>query len=401
VKNKSSLTGSPAVLKHINRVRLLGILFRDKMASRAQLARKTGLDAKTITNICNSLLEDNLIICGDIEIAGRGRPAENLMLNSKTAYAFGVDIGALQVTTILVDFKGDVHWQCKHKFEATKNKDYILKIVKQSIAAGLDSLDKSQHDKIKGIGICLPGFLNREEGIVLRSVNIPSSNNIAICSLLEKWFGFPAVIEESSRAMTLGEMWFGDKEYKNDFICIDLGYGIGMGIVHNGQLYRGANEASGELGHMIVDSDGIECTCGKRGCLETLASGRALADFVNELQLKDDVYTSKGAMKLYEAALAGNSQACKTIERAGMYIGMAVANVINLFDPGAVIVNGGLTGAGDLLMDPLQKSIKEHAIEYLGKGCRVEISQVGLAAGALGAAMLPLKNYFEFEDIRF
>ena len=181
---------------------------------------------------------------------------------------------------------------------------------------------------------------------------------------------------------------------------MDLGFGIGMGMVHDGRLYRGAHEMSGEIGHTVVVPDGAECTCGKRGCLETIASGHALGRAAARILDNKPGFREASAKALTQAALNGNVRGEQALRRAGEAIGMAIANLVNLLDPGQIILNGGLVKAGPMLVDPIVEAVREHAMARLEKAYPIRVSAVGELAGAMGAAMLPLRKFFEFENIR-
>ena len=395
------LTGNATVLKQINMVRVLNHLRVFGPASRADLARKTGLDAKTLTNLSARLLADGLTVCGKAAVSGRGRPAEKLSVNPDAALAIGVDLGASQVSVVLVDLAGNVRRKSREEFSVSRTKAYLLRKASAVAREMIASLNRAQQRAFVGVGLSIPGLLDRGKGMVVDSVNIRGFTNVPVVSLLQGALHCRVILEESSRAMALAEIWFGPRSERQDFICVDLGFGIGMGVVHDGLLYRGAHELAGEIGHTIVRPNGARCRCGKRGCLETVASGRALGEFAKGLRLKESVSSSNGARVLCEAAAAGDAKAGRAIRKAGESIGMAVANLVNLFDPGRVVLNGGLVQAGRLLTDPLKKAVEEYSISPPGARCPVEASELGNLAGAMGAAMLPMRLYFEFDNIRF
>ncbi len=396
-----NLTGNPAVLRQVNRVRILNNLRIEGPGSRAQLARRSGLDAKTITNIVNSLLDDTLVLCHDARANGRGRPSEKIDLNPDAAFSLGIDVGAQQVTGVLINFRGDVKAKWHKEFPTAKNRSFILNEVKAALKDLVTGLSKTSYKKVKGLGICIPGFLDRITGTVIKSVNIRGFDGFKIVEALKESCGIEVILEEASRATAIGEIWFGGTSDDDDFVCVDLGYGIGMAIVHKGRLYRGANEVSGEIGHTVVLINGTKCTCGKRGCLETVASGRALGQMSSALGLNLNDIKSDGARGIYEAALRGDRKAIKVVSKAGASIGTAIANAINLFDPGFVVLCGGLTNAGEMLLGPLRKAVEKHCIRPFDVSCMIKVTQLGELAGALGAAMLPLRHYFELDNVRF
>ena len=393
------LIGNPAVLRRINRVRLLNQLRLANGSSRVALARKTGLDPKTVTNLTNRLVQEGLVTCGQTSARGRGRPAERLTLNAEAALALGVDIGAQQVTAVLMDLTGEVRSQWRRSYDVAKTGRFLIAKALEAVKSLMEPLSAPQKKKIHGLGVCVPGFVRREEDLVVRSVNIRGFRDLSISDAFRE-SGVQVVLEESSRSMALAEKWFGARWVNGNLICMDLGYGIGMGIIHRGALYRGANEVSGEIGHTVVDASGPVCHCGKKGCLEAVASGKALGEVADRLKIGRKRAGARGAVALHQAALEGHRPARQALRLAGEHIGIAVANVINLFDPGLVVLNGGLVGAGDLMIGRLREVVEQHRLKGAGRACKIEISALGGLAAAMGAAMLPLRTYFEFDNIQ-
>jgi len=393
------LTGNAAVLKEVNTVRILNRLRRGGPASRAELARATGLDAKTITNLVARLIRDGLITADRSPARRRGRPPEALILNADAAAAIGIDFGASQVSAVLVDLAGGLRERFHEEYATPRTRAFLLRKALATAREMIASLARGRRRRLAGVGLSVPGLLDRRRGVVRNSVNIAGFRDVPIVRLFESELGLPVILEEASRAMAIGEIWFGPPGQSGDFICVDLGYGIGMGVVHDGLLYRGANEMSGEIGHTAVRPRGARCSCGKRGCLETVASGRALGKLARVLPGHTGTATN-GAKALCEAARAGDRRALRAIREAGEAIGIAVANLINLFDPARVVLNGGLVKAGYILVKPIRKTVREHVVGRPGRQCTVEVSTVGELAGAMGAAMLPLRSFFEFDNIR-
>ena len=397
--NRNTLLGNPAVLRRINRVRLLNHLRVARGGSRVQIARLTGLDPKTVTNLTNGLLQDGLVVSTRASAQGRGRPADNLSLNADAALALGVDIGAQQVSAVLMDLSGAVRAGWHQDFGHARTGRFLIGKAREALESLLAPLSSRQKKKIQGMGVCVPGFLHREQGVVVNSVNIRGFRDFSILDAFGD-LGVPVVLEESSRSMALAEKWFGAYGSSRNFICMDLGYGIGMGFVHHGLLYRGTNEVSGEIGHTVVDTAGPVCHCGKTGCLEAVASGKALAQVAGNLNLDTRRLRATGAAALHKAAVQGHARAREALQQAGRSIGIAVANMINLFDPGRVVLNGGLLRAGELLVDGLLETVDQYRLQGAPHACDIEVSTLGELAGAMGAAMLPLRVYFEFDNIQ-
>ncbi len=394
-----SLSGNAAVLKKINRARLLNHLWHSKGASRLQLAEATGLDGKTITNICNSLFEDRLIIINDAPFSGMGRPPQRVELNKSAAFSIGADVGGGHVTAVLLDLQGEVRDSVSVFFGDNRDKP-VLEIINDSILKLIDRLE-GDASGIRGMGVCVPGLIDYAERKIVKSVNVAELENCSIAEYFEERFDMPVFLEEASRSMAVAEIWFGGRYGQSDFIVVDLGVGIGLGIVHNGALYRGAHGNSGEIGHLVVQPGGSLCRCGKTGCLETVASGRAFDNAAADFNFQDPGKFTRDGTGLYNAAVNGDGEAGRIFEEAGTSIGTALANVVNILDPKEIILQGGLVNAGDILLEPMKQAVARHALGGANEPPAIVVSRLGSSAGAAGAAMLPLKQYFEIENIRF
>ncbi len=389
-----NLTGNPAVLRRVNRVRILNKLFFHKSLSRAQLARETGLDPKTMTNLCAELQNENLLQSEPAPVCGRGRPGELLQLNPNAAFSIGIDIGPYHVTAVLINFQAQIVQEWKRPFEKPAGAKILLRTVQESI----DTLSRwlgSQKSFLKGICFGIPGLISHQDGVIIQAVNIPKINGLNIFNHFQE-INVPLFLEGSSEAQTIAEKWLGGHYSDSNFITMDIGYGIGMGIMYRGELYRGANERSGEIGHTVVLPGGPQCTCGKRGCLEKVASGSALEEAAETLPLEKYDIRSRGAKAIHEAASRGDKTAINILSNSGMYIGIAIANAITLFDPGVVVLNGGLVHAGDFLLTSMKEAIQQNLMA-LPNAVSIKTSALGDLAGALGAAMVPLQHYFEWE----
>lgn len=379
--------GALTILRKRNEAQLLNHLRLGTAYMRSGLARSTGLDAKTITNLVKSLLAKRLIVKTGLRDPSGGRPTERLALNPDGAYAIGVDLGATRLRTVLVDLAGQLRSSSDTKLIAPDNSKKILRQITRSIRHTVERAKLRSCRWVIGIGFACPGFLDRQTGIAQEAVNIPGWKNVPVSQYLGKEFSVPVSLEESSRAMALGELWFGLGRQTKDFISLDLGFGIGVGIVTDGRLHHGVSESGGEIGHTAVKRNGLPCRCGHRGCLETVASGSAIA---RRLDCPSSMIAAKNAQ-------TGDRKARAVITEAGTCLGVAAANLVNLLNPGLIILNGGLCRMGELLLAPFRRALKQHALARSMEVLQIEKSQLGDLAGAMGAATLPLRTFFEIE----
>jgi len=379
-EGRSALTG----LRRRNAVELLDRLRRGEAATRADLARVARLDPKTVTNLIEILLKEGLVVADGLAGSVGGRPAERLALNAEGLFAVGVDLGATRLRTVVLDLTGRVRASTAVAVRRAGGAKNIMAQAIEQIRGNLADF-RAPRRRVAGIGFACPGFLDRHQGIALQAVHLSGWKNVPVGRMLSRAFRMPVSLEESSRAAALGEMWFGAGRESRDFLTLDFGYGIGTGIVSNGSLLYGASESGGELGHTVVKPRGNWCDCGHRGCLETVASGEAIAR-------RSGRATARAAV---EAAEAGDVRCRRILAEAGRLLGAAAANLINLLNPDTAVLNGGLCGAGDLLLAPFHEALRQHAVPRSLAAANIALSPLGEFAGAMGAAMIPLQSYFQ------
>jgi glucokinase len=272
----------------------------------------------------------------------------------------------------------------------------------------IDSLaDRSSGTEIIGIGIGVSGMIDFPSGTCLFATGLPDFENVPVRESVEKRFSVPVIVDDSSRTHAVGERYHGLGRGVPNFIHVVLGEGIGAGVFINGTLYRGKSGISGEIGHIVIDRNGPRCRCGNHGCLEKYASGSAIAGQIQEA-LAEGVQSilqrsavGSGAVTaeaVTQAANQGDKLALVVLTRAGERIGQVLASVVSILAPEKIIISGGVSLAGDLILEPIRRIIKSESAELLTRGLAIEISQLQNRAGTLGAARMALINYFKGED---
>lgn len=309
----------------------------------------------------------------------------------------GIDVGGTNVKIALVDGEGKIIYSNSVPTYAQMGYEYTVNNIKQAIR---DLMKETNTDakEIEGIGFDFPGQVDYETGVVKLAPNIPGWINVPIAQMIEEEFNIPTRIDNDVRCAALGELKFGAGKGCENFVCITVGTGIGSGLVINGQLVRGAANAAGEIGHIKLQMNGGPiCGCGDTGCLEAFASGPSIVAMAQEY-LKGGKSTkfremagADGEITPYivaKAAEAGDPVAKRIFEIVGTYIGMGLVSVINLLNPEKVIIGGGVAAAGDLLLDPIRKTIKERAMVVAGNSVEIVPAELGNSAGVIGASML-------------
>ena len=292
-----------------------------------------------------------------------------------------------------IDVGGKIIYSNSVPTYAKMGYEYTVNNIKQAIKDLMKETNTTAKD-IDGIGFDFPGQVDYKTGIVKLAPNIPGWVNVPIAQMIEEEFHIPTRIDNDVRCAALGEMKFGE-----NFVCITVGTGIGSGLVINGQLVRGASNAAGEIGHIKLQmKDGLICGCGDTGCLEAYASGPSIVamaqDYIKggkSTKFREMAAAEGGEITPYmvaKAAEAGDPVAKRIFEIVGEYIGIGLTSVINLLNPEKVIIGGGVAEAGDLLLNPIRKTIKERAMVVAGNAVEIVPAQLGNSAGVIGASML-------------
>ena len=307
--------------------------------------------------------------------------------------AIGIDIGGTNIKIILVQESGDIITNITeltpdgHGGSSEKIKDMLVKALKNIL-----------NDNVIGIGFGVAGIIDRKNGIVIESPNIPSINGFRIKETFEKEFSLPVIVENDANTYAYAEKWVGTGKNIDNFIVLTLGTGLGGGIIYKGELFEGA----AEIGHMVVEPEGRFCTCGSFGCLESYASGRAVVDRgISSLEkggksiLKD--YSDGNFYKItpeevYKAALEGDSLSREVFREVGKYLGVGTANLVNIFSPEAIIIGGGLIGAWDLFIEELKKEFLKRALKPLSNNVQILQATLKKESGSVGAAGLIFKS---------
>ena len=311
----------------------------------------------------------------------------------KGDYVVGVDIGGTKMMATVFNGKFEEQGQCRKRSKGKNGNETAEGRISRVIRA---ALAEAGNPEIRGIGVGSPGPLDPVTGVIIDTPNL-GWKNFPLANMLSKEFDVPVVVDNDVNVGTYGEWCFGDVDDCEDIVGVFPGTGIGGGIIINRKLLHGFSGAAGEIGHMTIDVDGPYCGCGKRGCLEAVASRIAIAKEVVALATREDAPYIKETCgadidKVRSGVIAkavekGEKMVEGVVRKAAYYTGIAVANLINILSPQAVVLGGGLVEAmQDLYMEEVTRAVKEHAMPFLRKGVRIVPAKLGDNAVVLGAA---------------
>ncbi len=393
-----SITGNPAFMHDINRTGVLDIIRRMGPISQAKIANILGLRPSTILRIVNGYLEDGLVHSTGMEESGvkGGRRATLLQLNPKGAYAIGVDLHSSEILIVLLDLSGALVDEIRKPCSSDLGTDAI----NQNIVTGIRellTLHPHCQDRLTGIGVSFPGKVDSDQGLAIYASNFTHFKNVPLAQKLEDVFHAPVLVEHDMRAMAFGQQWL-DGGSQN-MLCLGFRSGIGLGIVMNGQLYRGSNQLAGDLGHIIVDPEGPLCNCGKHGCLEAISSERAILTKFREYLIKKEKFTTKQIeTSMRDVTLAvqeGNIEVLEIVEEAAVHIGKTLYDLVRIFDPEKIIVGGAIIATSSEFLNTIQATYNNMHPTYAGFVPEIVTAQFGERSIAIGAATIMLSKSFQ------
>jgi N-acetylglucosamine repressor len=365
--------------KQHNRDLVLQTIFAHDSISRAEVARVTHLTRTTVSDVVNGLLSEGLV-----EEVGRGESIGGktpilLSIVADSRYLIGLNLAQDKFIGAVVNLRGEI----KEIVEAPvhdDNGENALKLVYQI----LDQLTRKKIMPIVGIGVGTPGLVNTREGIVVNAVNL-EWQDLPLSQLLEKKYKLPVLVLNDSQAAAIGEyVYGGGHEPDENLIVVNVIRGIGAGILINGRLFQGDGGGAGEIGHIVVQENGELCRCGKHGCLETVASARAVIQQMKMDSLEDVISSFQ----------AGNPNANAVVEKAGHYLGASLSNLIGTLNIQKIILTGDMTRFGEKWLNAVGASMKTGALTRMAEDTKLEVGKLDYRACILGAsAFLLLHDY--------
>ena len=312
---------------------------------------------------------------------------------------FAVDLGGTHLRVALVDDNGRILEQTKQE---TPKGDSAEGVVAALAAAAQNWDDYKQ--AVVAASIMVPGAVDCDKAVVLQAPNLPSLVNYPLKAELQKRLGWPVFLENDANAAAVGEMWLGAARGCRDVVSVTLGTGVGGGVILDGKLWRGSHGSAGEIGHTTVDPfSGLKCKCGNTGCLELFASATAIVRMTKESlasfpesRLKSCELTAE---RVYQAGRHSDELALAVFKRFGMYLGIGLANLINLIDPQIIVIAGGAVNGWDLFAEEMYRQVDERAFRTTAQQVKIARAECGDNAGLLGAARLAFDELDRIDKI--
>jgi N-acetylglucosamine repressor len=386
--------------RQLRRNRILHTILRQGPISKYDLSKVLRCTPPSVGETVDDLEHQGHVRRAGLGPSAGGRRPVLYELVPPSAHALGIDFGRSHTALILADLSTHVVARAEGPTLKDATTEELTRHVRDRVDDLLSQVPGSR-ETLRGIGLGVPGLIDEPRGLPLAR----DTRFRQLRHSIEDDLGVPTFLENDARTMALAELWFGKGHSRRDFIALNLGHGIGMGIIIAGQPLHGSLGHTGEIGHLRVAFPGEPCTCGSSGCLETVASGWALAKRAAEIarrepdsalaRLAREWGEEPSARLVVEAAKRGDEQARALLAEAGVQIGRALAAAVNLLNPEVVIVGGRLSHAGALIFDPLERTLRESILPALRDETAIELSDLREEAGPLGASALVFQEIFE------
>jgi predicted NBD/HSP70 family sugar kinase len=381
-------TGDQYLVKEINLSIVLDTIRRLEPVSRSEISAATGLNKGTVSNLVQVLIGRNLVEEVGTGQSSGGRKPVLLRFQPGAGHAVGVDLGVNYIRILLTDLAGRIvdEWVTAHRNESL---DAVLDLVKDGIRRAAGRAPASCYGVI-GAGIGIPGIVD-PSGNVLFAPNL-GWRNVDLPRLLSAELGMPVFVENEANAGAIGELHYGSGRDIADLVFVSIGAGIGAGIIIDRAIYKGAAGFSGEIGHMTIHAEGKPCRCGNRGCWELYASESAMLALAAEAAAD-----GKAAPATLEAVIglarAGDPGVMDALRAIGRNLGIGVAGIINIFNPGQIIIGSRMGMAAEWLMEPLLAEVESRSLAYSREKTEIRFSALDGRSTALGASHLAISAF--------
>lgn len=371
--------------KNHNRDLVLKMIIDQETTSRADIARLTKLTRTTVSEVVANLISAGLVQEVGPGTSKGGKPSILISLIPDSRYMIGVNLSQEKFIGSIVNLRGEIKETVEVPVKKTDG-HHALSLV----YAVLDDLLRSSWRPIIGIGVGAPGLINTREGVLIRSVNL-EWRDLPLGRMLHERYKIPVSVMNDSQATAIGEYVYGDHDADSHLIVVTVKHGIGAGLLINGQLFQGDGGGAGEIGHIVIQEDGIQCRCGQQGCLETIASAHAVSQRMQALTGEDQPVSLEAIQASF---LDGDPAAQQVVLEAGKALGKAMGALVGALNIQKIILTGEMTLFGEPWLEAIRETMLDTVMRRMARETQIEFGKLDYRACILGAsAHLLLDNY--------
>ncbi|KNY25603.1 ROK family transcriptional regulator [Pseudobacteroides cellulosolvens] len=394
------IVGNNRFLKEFNQTAILDMIRVHRAISRAELSKLTGLSPTAIGSIVSELLEIGYISETGIGESKGGRRPVLIEIKPESLYTIGIDMDVNYISFVLMDTTSRIIEEKMLTMPKTIIFENVMKVIQKEIKRILKDHSITL-ERLLGIGLSVPGMVDSLEGKVIFAPNM-GWENVDIRGQFPDLKGVNVYVENEAMASAISENWIGTCQGISNFVCVNIKSGIGSGIFIDGKPYRGTSGITGELGHMVVDSNGSKCRCGNYGCLETIASTThmveqakrlvksGIASKLNDIEDVEEI----DAKSIIDCAREGDEVSRNILLESARFLGLAVSSIVNILSPQKIVLGKDFVNYSDIVLDSLKEIVMCKALKQTSKDIEITESKLGERASVLGSAIIPLKVFF-------
>ena len=396
--------GNHSLIKQINKLLILKTILDKGVISRAKISRLVDLNKATVSNLTDELIKEGYVIEKGYGKSKGGRRPVLLQVNKDVGSIIGIDLGVDYIHIILSNFIGEIIFEEYVNLKIKEDNEKFLNIFFDLIQKAIDKAPETPKG-ILGIGIGVPGIVEKESGVVLVAPNLKWSN-VPLKDIVKQRFNLPVYIDNEANAGALGEKWFGEWGKVTDLIYLSVGIGLGAGIIIDNKLFRGTAGFAGEVGHTTINFQDDVCSCGNIGCLENFASERALLSVIKKIvkEGSEDRYICCENVdeitpsQIIQAAKDGSRVCRMAVLEVAEKMGIGVANLVNIFNPEIVIIGNKASFFGDLFLEKLREVINQRSFITQFYNLKIEVSKLKDRAVVLGCIAMVISDMLSFPE---
>jgi len=390
MKKSKAILGNSIAVRRWNLSSIFKLIRKRGPISRIELTKISGCSAGTASNHVRTLIEKGFVIETKKGISSGGRKPIQLMVNPNKAYIFSIEIEVNKIKMVLFDLELKV--VTKNIIPITYKNDYRKNL--EEVFFKIDKMMEEKNlelDNLLGIGVAVPGLIDKVKGILEFAPNL-GWENVPILNIFKDKYGIPIVLNNEAKAAAIGER---ESIYPNinNMVFVSINEGIGCGIFFNGGLYRGASGNAGEFGHIIIDTNGPLCTCGNKGCWETLASENFIVNSYLKLPNSNKELTKE---EIYQLGKNGDKKIIEIFKEAGKNIGIGLVNIVNGLSPELLVIGGGIVEIKEYIYEEIVKKLEESALPISYRNVKIKFSELGSLAAVYGLADLIIEKRIKF-----
>jgi len=376
--------------------KILAVLYQRRHTTRAGIVDATGLNPASVSQALQHLMH-----CGVVQKQGRlpscgGRRCDHLRLNSEAGYFVAVDLAGTRIRFGLTNFLGDI--RCSWEEPVIFNRKLVMRTFVRGIQAVTGSLTAHERSRLLAMGVSYPGTINGAGRVT--AVNL-GWFDFPLAAKIRKVVDLPVFLSNESRTKLTAERWLGAAQNSSNCVYLMITSGVGVASIINGQVLFGRDGNAGEFGHAVIDPQARDrCNCGRRGCLEAIASSpNIVRQYLEQTGRGQGRLSGDRVTEVFEKARAGDGAALAVLDRVGRHLGLALAHLVNLLNPELILLGGDMIHGSDLLLPRIQKHLSRNTLPTLLKGVEIKFSSLGPDIGLIGAASMAFHNLLDDPEL--